>query len=60
MNTAQTISIQTPDVPKHEAFMDAALAVARLQELYHSAVSFLYGNFSAALRNGQPKTRVRA
>ncbi len=60
MNVAQQATIRTPDVPKHEAFSDPKLAVARLQELYHSAVSFLSEHFSKALTEGQPETRVRA
>ncbi len=60
MNVAQKVSIRTPEVPKPEAFNDAKLAVKRLQELYNTAVTFLSENFSAALLEGQPGTRVRA
>ena len=58
MNVAPQVTIRTPDVPKPEAFMDAKEAVVRLQDLYQTAVSFLSENFSAALMNGQPETRV--
>ena len=60
MNVASKPKIQMPDVPKAEAFTDPAKAVARLQELYQTAVSFLSQNFSDALKNGQPEARVRA
>ncbi len=60
MNVAPQVTIRTPDVPKPEAFMYAKEAVVRLQELYQTAVSFLSENFSVALMNGQPETRVRA
>jgi AMP nucleosidase len=60
MNVAQQVTIRTPDTPKPEAFTDAKLAVARLQELYSTAVTFLSDNFSEALTGGQPETRVRA
>ena len=60
MNVAPQVSIRTPDVPKHEAFTDPKLAVARLQELYNTAVKFLSENFVKALSEGQPETRVRA
>ena len=60
MNVAQEVSIRTPEVPKPEAFTDAKLAVERLQELYETAVNFLSENFSTALLQGQPQTRVRA
>ena len=60
MNVAQKASIRTPNIPAPEAFSDAKLAVKRLQELYDTAVKFLSDNFSAALLNGQPDTRVRA
>ena len=60
MNVEQKITIRTPDVPAHEAFADAAAAVARLQELYHTAVKFLTDHFEKALVEGQPDARVRA
>jgi AMP nucleosidase len=60
MNVALQVSIRTPDVPKPELFTDPKLAVARLQELYATAVSFLSENFSKALSEGQPEARVRA
>ncbi len=60
MNAAQQVTTRTPSVPKSEAFIDAKLAVERLQELYATAVNFLTKNFAAALTDGQPETRVRA
>ncbi|MEM8537254.1 MAG: AMP nucleosidase, partial [Pseudomonadota bacterium] len=60
MNIAQEVSIQTPDIPKPEAFTDPKAAVARLQELYAAAVGFLSQNFARALSEGQPAARVRA
>lgn len=60
MNMAQQVSIETPDIPQPEAFTDAHKAVARLQELYNTAVAFLSANFQKALTEGQPATRVRA
>ena len=60
MNVAQEATVRTPDVPKHETFTDPKLAVARLQDLYATAVKFLSENFGAALAQGQPDARVRA
>ena len=54
------IQIRTPDVPAHEAFMDAKAAVLRLQELYTSASRFLCDNFNEAIASGQPDARIRA
>lgn len=54
------IQIRTPDVPAHEAFMDAKEAVARLQELYKTASRFLCENFNEAIASGQPDARIRA
>jgi len=60
MNVAPQVSIRTPDVPKHESFTDPKLAVARLQEIYATAVNFLSENFVKALLDRQPETRLRA
>lgn len=60
MNDEPKVIIRTPDARGHEAFTDAKAAVARLQDLYQSAVTFLSENFQTALENGQPETRVRA
>ncbi|MFT6121268.1 MAG: AMP nucleosidase [Yoonia sp.] len=60
MNVAPQVSIRTPDVPKHESFTDPKLAVARLQEIYQTAVKFLSENFVKALLEGQPESRLRA
>jgi len=60
MNMAEQAMIRTPPVPGPESFSDPKAAVARLQDLYHTAVTFLSDNFSAALRDGQPASRIRA
>lgn len=60
MNVERKVTLRTPDVPAPEAFTDPAAAVARLQELYATAVTFLTENFMSALTEGQPETRVRA
>ena len=60
MNMAEQAMIRTPDVPGPESFTDPKAAVARLQELYDTAVKFLSDGFSEALREGQPASRMRA
>ncbi|MBE0412790.1 AMP nucleosidase [Yoonia sp.] len=60
MNMAPHAGIRTPDIPAPETFNDPVLAVARLQELYQAAVTFLTENFMTALTDGQPDARVRA
>ena len=60
MNVAKNAAVRSPDVPKHESFTDPKLAVARLQEIYQTAVKFLSENFINALSEGQPDRRVRA
>ncbi|WP_439155349.1 AMP nucleosidase [Yoonia sp.] len=57
---APQTGIKTPDIPAPEAFNDPAMAVARLQDLYQAAVTFLTENFMTALTDGQPDTRMRA
>lgn len=52
--------LQTPDVVAHEMFTDPKAAVARLQELYAIASTFLCHEFSAAITQGQPANRMRA
>lgn len=44
----------------HIEFYDADLAVAHLKMLYDDAVTFLCGQFMAAMRDGPPAERVRA
>jgi len=56
----QGLTATSPASPKAEAFSDAKSAVARLQELYAHAVSFLVENFNTALAEGAPDTRMRA
>ena len=52
--------IKTPDAPKPERFADAADAVDQLEALYVQATEFLCSNFSKALTDGAPESRVRA
>jgi AMP nucleosidase len=60
MNADPSLMIQSPITPAHEAFTDAAKAVARLIELYDIASNFLVEKFSQALLLGRPTTRFRA
>ncbi|MCC6305840.1 MAG: AMP nucleosidase, partial [Rhodobacteraceae bacterium] len=57
---AGTAAVVSPAVPPPEAFADPAAAVARLEELYTLACSFLVGRFRAALTEGRPPCRLRA
>ncbi len=50
----------TPVQPKAESFKDAKKAVARLDELYSGATSFLREKFAETLTKGRPKHRFRA
>ena len=52
--------ILVPELPPAEAFDDAATAVARLQELYDAATSFLSKEFVRVMRSGAPEGRIRA
>ncbi len=54
------IPVLTPDHPEAEFFDSAALAVARLEELYAQATGFLAGHFSRAVQAGKPAARIRA
>ena len=54
------IPVLTPDHPEAEFFDNAALAVARLEELYAQATGFLAGHFSRAVQGGKPAARIRA
>lgn len=52
--------ILTPDAPQAEAFTDATAAVDRLTMLYDQAVDFLRTQFTAAMTEVIPDTRIRA
>ncbi len=52
--------IDTPDIPAPEEFHSAEAAVARLEELYATATSFLCKRFSHVLADGAPAHRIRA
>jgi AMP nucleosidase len=55
-----THKLQTPEVPKDEAFGTAEEAVARLKLLYETASRFLCDRFAEAMRSGRPEARIRA
>lgn len=52
--------IDTPDIPPPEEFQSAEAAVARLEELYQTATTFLCKRFAQVLASGAPKKRIRA
>ncbi|MBB95977.1 MAG: AMP nucleosidase [Rhodobacteraceae bacterium] len=54
------IQLKTPKVPGPEAFDDAGAAVARLEELYNAATSFLTEGFKSAMSGQAPDCRMRA
>ena len=54
------IQIRIPDTPKTQSFTDPAAAVARLEELYDQATTFLAQGFADVMRNGAPHGRLRA
>jgi AMP nucleosidase len=56
----QSRPVETPDLPKHEAFDTAEAAVERLQLLYKEAAEFLCRRFKDVMENGRPAGRVRA
>ena len=56
----QNLPLRTPDQPAAEEFTDAAAAVDRLQALYDGATAFLVAEFSRAVTEGRPETRIRA
>ena len=58
--TPQDSIVEIPDLSQPQAFDDPKLAVARLQELYHGAVTFLQDRFAQAMRDGQARARFRA
>ena len=50
----------TPERPETREFTDASLAVARLEQLYTEATSFLVQHFRHAVATGKPTMRIRA
>lgn len=52
--------IVTPTVPAPEAFSDPKAAVARLEELYEAATTFLCDKFRMVLESGPKAKRFRA
>ncbi len=52
--------VETPQMGDHEAFSDAAAAVARLEDLYAKATAFLRENFQHTMEGVQPSARYRA
>ena len=60
MKKDQKLPIATPDTPPAAFLDDAAVAVARLEELYKAATDFLCSRFVEALGGDVPKTRYRA
>jgi AMP nucleosidase len=53
-------TVLTPDHPPHELFTDASKAVERLIGLYAEATRFLCQQFSDAMTDRVPTTRIRA
>ncbi len=49
-----------PPDTAHEAFDDAAAAVARLERLYEEAIGFLARQFNAVMEGQRPINRIRA
>jgi AMP nucleosidase len=49
-----------PKTIPHKAFTDAEAAVARLEQLYAEATSFLARQFNEVVAKGRPSTRIRA
>ncbi|PYF11731.1 AMP nucleosidase [Rhodobacter viridis] len=54
------VTILTPPPSAHDTFTDPAAAVARLEQLYAEATSFLLQKFNEVLANGDADTRFRA
>ncbi len=52
--------VASPTGPAPQQFSDATMAVDRLTELYDIATRFLCDHFSAVMRSGAPKGRIRA
>ena len=55
-----SLPILTPQLSASVAFTDPAAAVARLEELYEEATTFLAEQFSGVVRTGKPAARIRA
>ncbi len=55
-----SIPVITPEAVTHEVFTDAALAVARLAELYDAACAFLCDRFEENANGAKPASRFRA
>ena len=60
MKSDAHLPVVSPEVPVSREFKDAKAAVARLQELYQIAVSFLTKTFSESISGEMPKNRFRA
>ncbi|MEQ9692916.1 AMP nucleosidase [Shimia sp. SDUM112013] len=60
MTPAPNVPIISPKVPPAEAFTDARAAVARLEELYQTATSFLCDRFRIVMEGGPKPKRFRA
>ena len=54
------LPVISPEVPSAEEFRDAKTAVARLNELYQTAVEFLTETFAKNVVGTRPDTRFRA
>ncbi|MBF9029488.1 AMP nucleosidase [Rhodobacterales bacterium HKCCE3408] len=54
------LPIDSPDARAPEEFRDAAAAVARLEELYSEATTFLQARFADVVRGAAPERRFRA
>ena len=52
--------VLTPDQHAHQAFDNAAEAVARLEMLYAEATDFLVAQFSKSVLGSKPASRIRA
>ena len=60
MNVDANLSVVSPPMPEPETFTEAAAAVARLRELYDTAVRFLCDKFEESMAHGKPASRYRA
>ena len=52
-------SVTMPVYPAPEAFLDAAAAVDRLEEIYNASTVFLSRHFAASVTGQRPQARVR-
>ena len=60
MTPQADIRVITPTLPEPEAFSDPKAAVARLEELYEAATTFLCDKFKLVLESGPKEKRFRA